>query len=85
MVGSDVCFAPILNFDEAIEHPHNKARNTFVEVDGVTQPGPAPRFSRTPSDVPSPPPKAGEHTAEILGNWGFSDDAVAALREQGAI
>src|SRR6185503_17349773 len=66
MEGSDVCFAPILDLDEAPRHPHNKQRQTFVEVDGVMQPAPAPRFSRTPGAVRSPPPKAGEHNEAVL-------------------
>ncbi len=85
MEGSDVCFAPILDLDEAPEHPHNKARGTFVDIDGVMQPGPAPRFSRTAPDVPSPPPKAGEHTEEVLSAWGFSDAEIAELGETDVI
>jgi alpha-methylacyl-CoA racemase len=85
MEGSDVCFAPILDLDEAPEHPHNKARGTFVDIDGVMQPGPAPRFSRTAPEVPSPPPKAGEHTEEVLAAWGFSDEEIAKLGETDVI
>jgi alpha-methylacyl-CoA racemase len=72
MEGSDVCFAPVLDLTEAPEHPHNKARNTFVERDGVVQPGPAPRFSRTQPELDLPPPQPGEHTSEILSDWGIS-------------
>ena len=82
MEGSDVCFAPVLDFDEAPEHPHNKARGTFVEVNGVLQPRPAPRFSRTPLETPAPPPKAGEHTQEVLSESGFSSAEIAALKEK---
>lgn len=85
MEGTDVCFAPILDFDEAPEHPHNKARNTFIEIDGVTQHAPAPRFSRTENATPSPPPNAGEHTDEILSGWGFSEDEVAQLKDSGSV
>ncbi len=85
MEGSDVCFAPILDLDEAPRHPHNAARKTFVEVEGVMQPNAAPRFSRTPGAIQSPPPKAGENTEDALRDWGFDDDALAALREAGAI
>lgn len=85
MEGSDVCFAPVLNWDEAIAHPHNKARGTFVDVEGVTQPGPAPRFSRTTSEIQRPPATAGEHTEEGLSDWGFSDSDIAALKEAEAI
>lgn len=85
MEGSDVCYAPVLSIKEAPEHPHNKARGTFIEVDGVLQPGPAPKFSRTPTAHPSPPPKRGEHTEAALAEWGFGEDAIASLRETGAI
>ena len=56
MEGTDICFAPVLSFREAADHPHNRARGSFVEVDGIVQPGPAPRFSRTPSSVKGGPP-----------------------------
>ncbi len=83
--GTDVCFAPVLSFDEAPHHPHNQARGVFVEVDGVTQPAPAPRFSRTPSEIQRPPTADGENTEEGLLDWGFSQDDVANLRQAGAI
>ena len=85
MEGSDVCFAPVLTMGEAAEHPHNVARGTFVEVGGVKQPGPAPRFSRTPGEVRSAPCVAGQHTDEALADWGFGAEEVAKLREAGAI
>ena len=85
MEGSDVCFAPVLSMAEAPNHPHNVARGAFVEVDGVIQPGPAPRFSRTPGQVQSPPPDPGQHTEAILADWGWSADDIAALRTAGAI
>jgi alpha-methylacyl-CoA racemase len=85
MEGSDVCFAPVLSIPEAIEHPHNVDRRTFVEVAGIRQPGPAPRFSRTEPEISSPPPHAGQHTDEILAAAGFDPDRVAKLREAGAI
>jgi alpha-methylacyl-CoA racemase len=85
MEGSDVCFAPVLAMSEAPEHPHNKKRGTFIEVDGVVQPGPAPRFSRTGGDVTAPPPVPGEHTDDILTAYGFSADEVAELRSAGAV
>ena len=85
MEGSDVCFAPVLNMDEAPEHPHNKHRGTFVEANGVTQPGPAPRFSRTPSKIQCPPAKPGEHTEEALRDWGFANSDLDRLRQCGAI
>ncbi len=85
MEGSDICFAPVLNMAEAPKHPHNQLRGTFVEVDGVVQPGPAPRFSRTPSRIQRPPAKPGEHTEEALREWGFSTVDLAKLRGAGAI
>ena len=85
MEGSDVCFAPVLSIDEAVAHPHNRARRTFVEVEGVPQPAPAPRFSRTTVAVQGPPPKAGEHTDAVLADWGFSDQQINAMRSAGAI
>ena len=85
MEGTDVCFAPVLPIPEAIEHPHNVARRTFVEVGGIRQPGPAPRFSRTGPEISSPPPHAGQHTDEILGAAGFDADRISKLRGAGAI
>jgi alpha-methylacyl-CoA racemase len=83
--GSDVCFAPVLSMAEAPEHPHNVARGTFTEVAGITQPRPAPRFSRTDSSIERPPPHAGQHTDEVLADIGFAADELTALRESGAI
>ena len=82
---SDVCYAPVLTVDEAIRHPHNVARGTFIDVGGITQPGPAPRLSRTPGEVRRPPAHAGQHTDEVLSEAGFDDDEVAALRASGAV
>jgi alpha-methylacyl-CoA racemase len=78
--GSDACFAPVLSLEEARQHPHNRARNTFVSVSGAPQPGPAPRFSRTPGKIAGPPPHAGQHTDEALADWGISATEVARLR-----
>jgi alpha-methylacyl-CoA racemase len=83
--GTDVCFAPVLDLQEAPQHPHNLARQSFVEIDGVTQPAPAPRFSRTPTTVQAPAAMAGEHSEEILNDWGFAPDEILALRQSGAI
>ncbi|MCY3577107.1 MAG: CaiB/BaiF CoA-transferase family protein [bacterium] len=83
--GSDVCFAPVLSLAEAPEHAHNIARGTFVEVGGAIQPGPAPRFSRTPAEIARPSPNPGQHTAEALSDWGFDTDEVAHLRASGAV
>lgn len=85
MEGSDICFAPVLSMAEAPHHPHNQSRGTFVEVEGVVQPGPAPRFSRTPSKIQRPPARPGEHTEEALREWGFSAGDVEKLRGAGAI
>ncbi|MEL6324950.1 MAG: CaiB/BaiF CoA-transferase family protein [Pseudomonadota bacterium] len=71
MEGTDVCFAPVLSMAEAPDHPHNKARETFIEIDGVVQPAPAPRFSKTPGKVQGTAPGRGEHTDEILRDWGI--------------
>jgi alpha-methylacyl-CoA racemase len=72
MEGTDICFAPVLSMADAPEHPHNKDRSVFVKDFGITQPGPAPRFSRTPGSIRRPPPQPGEHTAEVLEEWGIS-------------
>lgn len=85
MEGSDVCFAPVLAPSEVANHPHNKLRGTFVEVEGVVQPGPAPRFSRTKPKIQRPPAKPGEHTDEGLRDWGFSAADIAALKTAGAV
>ncbi len=85
MEGSDVCFAPVLSMEEAPQHPHNRHRGTFVEVEGVVQPGPAPRFSRTPGRIQRPPASPGEHTEEALRDWGFSSADLDKLRARGAI
>ncbi len=85
MEGTDVCFAPVLSIKEAPKHPHLVQRGTFTEVAGITQPAPAPRFSRTPGAISRPPSHAGQHTDEALVDWGFDDAEVAKLREAGAI
>lgn len=85
MEGSDVCFAPVLSMAEAPEHPHNKERGTFVEIEGISQPAPAPRFSKTPGSIDRPPPHAGQHTDEALAEWGLPADRIAELRDAGAI
>ena len=83
--GSDACFAPVLDPDEAPQHPHNRERGTFTEVAGVVQPAPAPRFSRTAPEIAGPPPRPGEHTDEALSDWGFRAAEVGELRAAGAI
>ena len=85
MEGTDICFAPVLDFDEAPRHPHNLARGTFTECDGVTQPAPAPRFSATPSEIASGPPAVGQDTAAVLKGLGYGAEQLTSLRERGAI
>ena len=85
MEGTDVCFAPVLSLAEAPHHPHNKARENFVEVAGISQPAPAPRFSRTPGRVQSPPAVPGSHTETALADWGFSAGEISALKDAAAI
>jgi alpha-methylacyl-CoA racemase len=85
MDGSEVCFAPVLSLAEAPQHPHMKARGTFVELDGVVQPAPAPRFSRTKPKIRQSAGSIGKHTDEALCDWGFSPAEVADLRACGAV
>jgi alpha-methylacyl-CoA racemase len=75
--------APVLGLIEAAQHPHGVARGSFIEVDGVVQPVPAPRFLGTPSAHPQPAPERGEHGGEALRDWGFDADAIERLRELG--
>ena len=82
MEGSDVCFAPVLDLDEAPQHAHNRARDTFIAVDGVVQPAPAPRFSRTTPEAQAPPPTAGAHSESVLEEAGFSPIEIAELKAQ---
>ncbi|MDY6943593.1 MAG: CaiB/BaiF CoA-transferase family protein [Pseudomonadota bacterium] len=81
MEGTDVCYGPILDMNEAPKHPHNVARKTFIEIEGVMQPAPAPRFSRTVPEVQGPPPKAGQHTDDALADWGFSQSEIDELKQ----
>jgi alpha-methylacyl-CoA racemase len=78
--GTDVCFAPVLDMAEAPAHPHNEARATFIEIDGVTQPAPAPRFSRSTPEVRGAASRPGADSAAILADWGWPGDAIAALQ-----
>jgi alpha-methylacyl-CoA racemase len=84
MEGTDVCFAPVLSLGEAATHPHNVARGTFTAVEGVAQPAPAPRFSRTPGAIQGPPVHPGTHTDQIMESLGLGD-RIASLRQAGAI
>ena len=85
MEGTDICFAPVLSMTEAPEHPHNKARETFVEVDGKIQPAPAPRFSLSGEVAPRLAPDAGQDTEAILSELGFRTDDIANLKTNGTI
>ena len=85
MDASDVCFAPVLDLDEAPRHAHNVARHTFVEVAGVVQPAPAPRFSATPGAIAGPPPAIGAHNHIALAEWGLSGVEIEELQSSGAI
>jgi len=80
-----VCFAPVLSFVDAPAHPANVARKTYIEVDGLTQPAPAPRFSRTPSSVAHSGPQSGQDTDAVLAAMGFGETEIAALKQAGAI
>ena len=80
-----MCVAPVLDLEEAPNHPHNIDRKTFVELDGVVQPAPAPRFSRTQGEIQGPAAMAGEHTREGLSAWNFSDQEIGELQAARAI
>jgi alpha-methylacyl-CoA racemase len=75
---TDACVQPVLDWDERLEHPHLQARGTFVELDGIVQPAPAPRLSRTPSVVRRRPPVPGEHTREVAAELGLDVEALLA-------
>ena len=85
MEGTDVCFAPILSMAEAPHHPHNVERGSFVTINDVAQPAPAPRFSRSEATIAHPPKHAGIDTDEVLRGCGYSDDDLGTLREQGVL
>ncbi len=85
MEGSDACFAGVLSLADAPNHPHHVARGTFATIDGVVQPAPAPRFSRTPGAIQQTDPRIGAHNASGLMDWGFTAADVATLRASGAL
>jgi alpha-methylacyl-CoA racemase len=85
MQETDICFAPVLRMSEALKHPHNVHRESFVEIEGIPQPAPAPRFLGTPTRVQRPPARVGEHTDAVLRDWGFSAGEIAALHRSGAV
>ena len=84
MEQKEICYAPVLRMSEAFLHPQNVHRGSFIEVAGVTQPGPAPKFARRPGTPPRDPAHAGEHTAEGLADWGIPEAEIAALLRSGA-
>lgn len=83
--GTDSCFAPVLSMAEAPKHPHHRARGTFVEIDGIPQPAPAPRFSRTKPATPTPPEPIGGSTEAVLAEWGVPKERISDLRQSGVI
>jgi alpha-methylacyl-CoA racemase len=83
--GSDACFAPVLTMAEAPHHPHNVARQSFIEIEGVMQPAPTPRFSRTPAERPTPPRELGQDTRSTLAHWGIAAERIAALCANGVV
>ena len=85
MEGSDVCFAPVLSLDEVKDHPHNVARNSFLEIDGILQPAPAPRFSRTEAGTPHGSRTPGEDSMQILQNAGYTNNEIEDLFSSGAV
>ncbi len=85
MEATDVCFAPVLTMSEAAAHPHNVERSTFIEVGGMRQPAPAPRFSRTVPSVERPPAHAGQHSREVLADWGVAAERIESLIASGAV
>ena len=85
MLGTDICFAPVLSLEEAVKYPHNVERKAFIDIDGVAHQAPAPRFSRTQPEIQGPPPAQGENTEPALKDWGFSAEEIENLRSAGAI
>ena len=83
--GTEICFAPVLDLDEALSHPHVAEREVYVKRDGVVQPGPVPRFGRTPGEIQGPPARPGEHTAAALADWGVEQARVDELLADGAV
>jgi alpha-methylacyl-CoA racemase len=83
--GHEACVTPVLELEEAVHHPHHVARGTYVEADGLIQPGVAPRFSRTPGEVSRPAPATGEHTDQILDELGLTPADIAGLRNRSVV
>ncbi len=83
--GTDACVAGILDIHEALDHPHNKARQTYIEINGQQQPAPAPRFSRSQCGTPTAPSAEGADTKAVLADWGFDQSAIDALDQKGVL
>jgi alpha-methylacyl-CoA racemase len=83
--GTDACVTPVLSLGEAPDHPHNRQRSTFVDVGGIVEPAPAPRFSRTPASIPSPAPAPGVHPTDELLRWGVAQTEIDLLMEDGIV
>ncbi|MGH8691261.1 MAG: CoA transferase, partial [Burkholderiales bacterium] len=81
--GSDACFAPVLSWSEAREHPQSVSRKSYLSIGKVEQPSPAPRFSRTPGAVRRAPPERGEGGREALADWGFGEEEIGGLESRG--
>jgi len=85
MEGTDACFAPVLSLSEVAQHPHHRARNNFTLRDGISQPTPAPKFSKTPGAIQSGIALPGEHNENALADWGFAPSEIADLKSCGAL
>jgi len=83
--GTDSCVTPVLTMAEATQHEHLRKSGTFIEIDGVAQPSPTPRFSRTPGSVQRPPPKPGQEGIPALREWGFNEDDIRELLDRGTV
>ena len=83
--GTDACFAPVLTFEEASVHPQNRARGTFTNYQGITQPAPSPRFSLTPGAIQGPAPRPGENSRQTLTDWGLTEDEIEELIVAGVV
>jgi alpha-methylacyl-CoA racemase len=83
--GHDACLSPVLTIDEAAAHPHMRAREAYAEFDGLRHPSPAPRFDRTPGALRRPTPAAGQHSREVLEEWGVSAAEILALENSKAM
>ena len=85
MEGTDICFAPVVRFSEAPDHPQMKARGAFVTIDGVVQPAPVPRFAATPGEIQGPAPRLGEHNDTAFADWGLDPGRIAMLVRDGIL